>query len=104
MMSPVQGACHLLAQAARSDTSQHRIVVAAWHAAYPAEGPSLNMEDSVVPLSINTSHHENEEDEFKRLLYVPTGQETATPQILALTVNNIGAAALAALRRALAAK
>lgn len=31
----------------------------------------------MVPLSLNTSHHENDEEEFQRLLYVPTGMLAA---------------------------
>lgn len=34
----------------------------------------LPSEDSVLPLTINSSHQENEEEEFRRLLYVPKGR------------------------------
>lgn len=37
-------------------------------------GAGLPSEDSVLPLTINSSHQENEEEEFRRLLYVPAGQ------------------------------
>jgi hypothetical protein len=49
--------------------------------------PLLMSEDSVVPLNLTTSHVVSEEEEFQRLLNIPTGTHCTAGVLLVCTVH-----------------